>query len=243
MSEPARPSLSIVIAAYNERGRLGRSLEQIRDYAAGREPVEVIVVDDGSADGTSEVVKGFDPGGLRLRLLRNPTNMGKGYSVRRGMRQAAGEALLMTDADLSAPIAEADKLLAALEEGFDVAIGSRHVPGSAVSGRSLRRRLMAWAFRLVRRCVLLGDLRDTQCGFKLFRRPAGQEIFARQTERGFIFDCEILALAGKLGYRIKEVGVVWREDPDSRLRPVRDSIRMLIRLFRIRRRLKRMSPV
>ena len=239
MSQSDRPFLSIVVPAYNERLRLGRSLGQIRDYLAdsGR-PAETVVVDDGSTDGTAELAAGLAGRGLALRVLRNPANRGKGYSVRRGMLAADGEVLLMTDADLSAPIGEAEKLLGWLERGFDVAIGSRHVPEAVLgTSRALKRRIMEKAFRRLRRRRILPEISDTQCGFKLFRRQAARKIFQHQTVNGFAFDCEVLALARRFGYRVKEVGVVWCDDPESRLRPVRDSIEMLRSLRRIRRRM------
>lgn len=232
--------LSIVIPAFDEESRLGRTLERIAAYAEQkRRRCEVIVVDDGSRDGTAELVRrgAWEP--LEVRLLVNDRNRGKGFSVRRGMLEARGELLLMCDADLSTPIEEFEKLLACIERGCAIAIASRDMPDSRLDPpQPLRRRLMAWAFRAVRRRLLLPALRDTQCGFKLFRRDAARALFARQTIDGWMFDCEILAFAERMGYGIKEVGVVWRDDRDTRVRPVFEAIRSIRALLAIRRRVR-----
>lgn len=230
------PYLSIVIPAYNEGGRLGRALAQVRDYVERRRAdAEVIVVDDGSSDDTAAVVQRFDAQGMPLRLLRNEVNRGKGYSVRRGMLEARGQVLLMTDADQSTPIWELEKLLPHVRCGCQVVIGSRDMPDSLVSvEQGFCRRMMGKALRVVRGWIMLRDIRDTQCGFKLFTRQAAREIFARQAIDGFAFDCEVLLLARKLGCCIKEVGVVWCNDPDSRVRPIRDSLGMMASLIRLR---------
>jgi len=236
--------LSVIIPAYNERRTIGLHLEQIRDYAAGTgRCVEVVVVDDGSDDDTSAVVEGFDGGPLTVCLLRNGANRGKGYSVRRGMLAACGGWLLMSDADASTHIRELDKLLPHLGAGVDVARGSRDMPESGVSPvQPWSRRMMGAALKFIRRRLMLRDLRDTQCGFKCFRRDVARKVFDLQTIDGFAFDCEVLALARRMGYRVREVGVTWRNDPVSRVRPIRDGAEMLRSLLRIRKRLKRMGP-
>jgi len=240
-----RPALSVIIPAYNERGRLEMPLGQVRDYALRTgKSVEVIVVDDGSRDGTAALVQRFDPGPMSVQVLRNPLNRGKGYSVKRGMLAASGDVLLMSDADFSTPIHEVDRLLSWIEQGCAVVIGSRRMPESVLRpAQPWFRRLMERTFRAFRRSLMLRDIRDTQCGFKCFRRDAAREIFERLATDGFAFDCEVLGLARKLGYRVKEVGVLWCNDPDSRVRWVRDSIRMILSLLRIRRRLKRVRPL
>ncbi len=233
-------SLSIVIPAFNEAARLGRTLARLREYAAWTHAEhEVLVVDDGSTDDTRAVVGEFSPGTLALRLLTRPTNRGKGYSVREGMLASTGELILMCDADLSAPIEEIEKLLPAIGRGYDIAIGSRDLPESRLTPpQPLPRRLAAALFRTLRRRMLLPDLRDTQCGFKLFTRRAALDVFAQATLDGWLFDCEVLALARQRGYRIAEVGIVWSDHPHSRVRPWREAWTALPTLWAIRRRLR-----
>jgi dolichyl-phosphate beta-glucosyltransferase len=233
------PELSVVIPAYNEARRIGRALAAVRAYVVRAGLCsELIVVDDGSRDETADVVRGFEAEPLTLHLLVNPTNHGKGYSVRRGMLAATGKLVLMCDADLSAPVEQLDRLRGWLERGYDVVIGSRDLPDSRLDPpQPLVRRRLAWVFRAIRRRLLLPALRDTQCGFKCFRGAAAHEIFARQQTDGWLFDCEVLGLADRLGYRIKEVGIVWRNDPDSRVNAVWEVLRALPTLLAIRRRL------
>ena len=234
------PYLSIIIPAFNENRRLPLALKQIREYVerAGLQ-VEVIVVDDGSSDGTAEGAARFDHGSMPLTVLRNRINRGKGYSVRRGVRRAKGEVLLMTDADQSTPIWEIEKALPHLRAGYDVVIGSRDMPDSQISeAQPWYRRLLGAALRFFRGRVMLKGIRDTQCGFKLFTRRAGRRIFERVTTNRFAFDCEVLLLACKLGFRVKEIGVVWCNDADTRVRLIRDSARMLLSLLRIRWRMR-----
>ena len=234
------PYLSIIIPAFNENRRLPLALKQIREYVerAGLQ-VEVIVVDDGSSDGTAEGAARFDHGSMPLTVLRNRINRGKGYSVRRGVRRAKGEVLLMTDADQSTPIWEIEKALPYLNIGYDVVIGSRDMRESEVTHQPPLRWLMGKLLRFFRGHLMLRDISDTQCGFKCFARRAGKHIFAGQRIDGFAFDCEVLMLARHLGYRIKEIGVIWCDDRDSRVKPVRDSIRMLVSLIKIRWRFRR----
>lgn len=231
-------TLSIVIPAFNETRRLGRTLERIRRYAEQVEARwEVIVVDDGSSDGTADLARLFDPGCLRLHVLVSPKNMGKGYSVREGALAATGAMILMCDADLSTPIEDVEKLQPWIERGYDLVIGSRHLPQSVLDPpQGFSRRIMDAVFRRVRRTVMLADLHDTQCGFKCFKRLVARRLFPLLTVHGFGFDCQVLYLARTLGYRIKEVPIRWSDDRDSRVRPLRDAARMLLDLFVIKRR-------
>jgi dolichyl-phosphate beta-glucosyltransferase len=235
-----QPALSIVIPAFNEARRLAETLRRIRDYAAGvGQTWEVIVVDDGSTDGTGAIVREFESSALATQLLVNPVNRGKGYSVGRGVLAATGEAVLMCDADLSAPIEEVEKLWPWLAQGYDVVIGSRDLPDSVLDPAQPRfRRLLAAVFRTVRRRLLLPELRDTQCGFKLFRQAAARDVFGRRTVDGWLFDCEVLALAHEVGYRIKEVGIRWQNRPESRVRLWREVLAAAPRLIAIRRRVR-----
>jgi len=236
-----QPTLSVVIPAFNEARRLGETLRRIREYALGTGRAwEIVVVDDGSTDATGAVVQQFAGARVAMHLLANPRNRGKGYSVRRGMLVATGDAVLMCDADLSAPIEEVEKLWPWLEQGYDVVIGSRDMPDSVLDPPQPRlRRLLAAVFRTVRRSLMLPGLRDTQCGFKLFRQSAAEDVFARQTVDGWLFDCEVLGLADRLGYRIKEVGITWRHRPESRVRLWREAIAAVPRLVAMRWRIRR----
>ena len=235
-----RPSLSIVIPAYNEQHRLVPTLETLRAYAGEHgQRWEVIVVDDGSGDDTAKVALGLDPGPLQIQVLSNPGNRGKGYSVRRGMLEARGRRMLMCDADLSMPIEQLPKLVAALDAGSDVAIASRDMPDSVLDPpQPWTRRVIGTAFRLIRSGLLLSGIRDSQCGFKCFERHVARQVFAAQRLDGFAFDCEVLALVQRLGYSIAEIGVTWRNDRDSRVK-LTDPIAMLLSLLAVRWRLRK----
>jgi len=228
--------LSIVIPVYNEAGRIGSGLEQVIDYAGQRTfNSELIVVDDGSSDDTAEIAGQVVAKRLPLRILRNPTNQGKGYSVRRGVLAAAGRYVGFVDADMSTPISEADKLLAALEEGAEVAIGSRAVPGALVEQHQPWWREKAGKlFGLFTHLVLLPDIYDSQCGFKFFTRGAAREIFSRQKVFGWAFDAELLYIARRLGYTIAQIPVRWIDDPETKVKILRDGPRMLADILRIR---------
>jgi glycosyltransferase involved in cell wall biosynthesis len=205
-------SLSIVIPAYNEEKRLPSSLDTILDFVGDRyEFVEIVVVDDGSRDGTAECVREYARNHPSVRLLQNPGNRGKGYAVRHGMLAAKGEWALLTDADLSSPISEIDKLIAAIErENAAVAIGSRALDRSLVgvhqpAGREYAGRI----FNLIMRMITGLPFSDTQCGFKLFRSDVIQRIFPKQQLEGFAFDVENLFLARLFNFKVVEVPVRW----------------------------------
>lgn len=248
---PARPGISVVVPAFNERKHMGAVLEHAAELACrSRTCTELILVDDGSTDGTPCVLRSsvaivrdvggefeFTYGPLHGRLLAHAQNRGKGAAVRRGVLAARGSRVLMCDADLSAPLVELPKLGRALDEGFDVAIGSRDLPDSVLDPpQPLGRRIAAWLFRAVRRRLLLPGIRDSQCGFKLFTRDAAQAVFSRCTVDGWLFDCEALAIAAALRLRVREVGIVWRDDPDSRVEVLPAAIAALPTLLAIRRR-------
>ena len=229
------PALSIVIPAYNEAARLPATLQHaldfLRTWPAGG---EVIVVDDGSTDGTASIVEDRKHGVPFARLIQNAHNRGKGYSVRRGVLEARGELILFSDADESTPIVEASRLAAALQtSAADVAVGSRYTTGAQIEcPQPLSRRALGWLFRRVVRLFGVRRVSDTQCGFKMFRREAARKIFALQRIDGFAFDVEVLMLARRLGYRVVEVPIKWRESPGSTVRPIRDGLRMLADLCR-----------
>ena len=234
--ESPEPFLSIIIPACNEESRLPQTLESIRAYAAARRfTVEVLVVDDGSRDGTAAAAEQAALKWPAVRLLRNPGNRGKGFSVRHGMLDAAGRVALFTDADLSAPIEEADLLLQALESGHDVAIGSRGLrPELIAVHQSWVRETAGKTFNLLVRAIIGLPFRDTQCGFKAFRREGARAVFSRQQIDGFGFDVEALYLAQKLGYRIAEVPVRWSHVEGTKVSMFGDSARMFADLLRIR---------
>lgn len=231
-------SISIVIPAYNEQQRLGGSLDAVLRYLSSRpfETREVVVVDDGSTDGTVAVVERFQAAQPEVRLLRNPGNRGKGYSVRHGMLEASGDWILFTDADLSAPIEELDKLLeACARQQAAVAIGSRALDRSLIGVHQSRFRENAGRiFNLFVRLIAGLPFQDTQCGFKLFERQAAREIFRRQRIDRFGFDAEVLYLARKLGFRAIEVPVRWSHSEGTKVSMLRDSLNMFVDLARIR---------
>jgi len=202
--------LSVVIPAYNEESRLPASLARVREFSRAAMPCEVLVVDDGSLDGTVRVAEQVAATWPELRVLKVPGNRGKGHAVHHGVLAATGDWVLFTDADLSTPIEELLTLHAKALEGFDVVIGSRALRRELVGvHQSLLREGAGRFFNLVMRLVTGLPFRDTQCGFKLVRREAAQEIFKRQKIEGFGFDVEILYVARKLGYRAAEVPVRW----------------------------------
>jgi dolichyl-phosphate beta-glucosyltransferase len=229
------PEVSIIIPAYNEELRLPKTLERISAYlqASGLE-AEVLVVDDGSKDGTAAVAEYFQIKIPSLRIVSNGVNRGKGYSVRHGMQEARGRIALFTDADLSAPIEEAGKLIDALKN-FDVAIGSRAMDRSLISvHESPFREFAGIIFNKIVRIILWLPFVDTQCGFKAFRREACRIIFEQQTIERFGFDPELLYLARHHGLRAVEIPVRWGHSPATKVSMLHDSIQMFIDVFTIR---------
>ncbi|HVN18813.1 MAG TPA: dolichyl-phosphate beta-glucosyltransferase [Dongiaceae bacterium] len=230
------PTYSIVIPAYNESARLAGSLEKVLAYVHTQGwDAEVIVVNDGSRDNTAEIIRGFAAKDPILRLLENPGNRGKGYSVRNGVLHAQGRMILFSDADLSSPIEEAPKLLNALEAGADIAIGSRWLRSETQTQRQpLHRQLFGRIFNLMLRASLGLQFKDTQCGFKAFKRPAAQAIFPLQKIERWGFDPEILFLARKFGFKVVEIPVVWGHSGGTRINPVVDGARMFQEMLRVR---------
>ncbi len=228
-------SLSIVIPAYNEAKRIGSSLAKIANYFAGRPDLcEVIVVDDGSEDGTPRVVESLAEAHPWIRILRNPVNRGKGSAVRAGVLSAHGGRIAFCDADLAAPIEELDQLLPYLDTGYDLVIGSRvhRSPEKRVQRRSFRR-IMAVIFNLLVRALLVHKIADTQCGLKAFKRSVALDLFTRQSIAQFAFDVELLWRAQQAGYRIAEVPISWVADAESRIRPWSDSLSMARDVIRL----------
>src|SRR5438445_2015275 len=227
---------SIIIPAYNEAARLGATLQRVLEYIRAQHlNAEVIVVNDGSRDNTADLVREYASANPVLRLLENPGNRGKGYSVRNGMLHANGEILLFSDADLASPIEEAPKLFEAIESGADVAIGSRWLrPELQKQRQSLLRQLYGRIFNIALRLLLGLKFKDTQCGFKVFTRSSARAIFPLQQIERWGFDPELLYLARRKKLRVTEVPVEWSHQEGTRISPLRDGLRMFSEVLRIR---------
>ncbi len=230
------PDLSIVIPSYNEELRLPVTLKRIAEYLPSLGlRTEVLVVDDGSRDGTAAVAETFRGKISELRILSNGRNRGKGYSVRHGMLEARGDIVLFTDADLSAPIEESGKLIEEIKNGSDVAIGSRAMDRSLISTHeSPFREFAGIVFNWMVRIVLRLPFVDTQCGFKAFRRERCRIIFEQQRIEGFGFDPELLYLARHNGLHTVEIPVRWGHSPATKVNMLRDSLKMFVDIFAIR---------
>ena len=230
------PQYTIVIPAYNESARIGRALaEVLRTLDEKHWNAEVLVVNDGSTDNTAAIVASFVAKDPRVRLLQNGANRGKGYSVRNGLLHGSGNIVMFTDADLSSPMPEAERLFAAIRDGADVAIGSRWLGTSRQTiHQPLYRQFFGRCFNLVTRMIMRLPFADTQCGFKAFRRGAALTIFRLQRIERWGFDPEILFIALKRGYNIKEVPVTWGHDERSRISYLRDGLKMLEELVYVR---------
>jgi len=232
--------ISIVIAAYNEERRIGESLLKIKDYLTGRdEDYEIIVVDDGSTDNTGRVVLDYKPKITNLKMIRYPINKGKGYALRQGVLASTGDAILLTDADLSTPIEELPRLLPLISSRkYDVIIGSRALNSSTlIRKQPWWRQGMGKVFNKIVGFMVLDDFRDTQCGFKIFSGVTTRSLFKDARIDRFAYDVEILAMAKKRGCRILETPVKWIDSPGSKVHPVWDSLQMLFDLVKIRNHL------
>lgn len=256
-SSEARPPdeiyLSVVIPAYNEQERIADSLYRVKDYLR-EQPYrsEIIIVDDGSADLTTEVVKTIDIYEQEIHeqkpsaIMENVKNVGKGFSIARGLLKARGRIVLFTDADLSTPIEEVEKLLPHFEGGAAMVIGSRKTADAIVEKKPLLRRLMSKTLNALVQLFAVPGIADTQCGFKAYRREAAHRLATLQRIYGFAFDMEHLYIARRLGLRIKEVGVRWTHCEGSKVHPIRDSYRMFRDMLKIRflhRKLRPATPV
>lgn len=230
--------LSVIIPAYNEAERLGGTLTRIADFlATSFEAWEIIVVDDGSSDATSDLVRTAQQSSDRFRLLSFSQNRGKGFAVRSGVSSATGDIILFCDADLSTPIEELSSGLEALDSGAAIAIASRGLKSSRIlRHQRWYRENMGRMFNHLVRAIVRLPFADTQCGFKLFTRPAAQAIFPECRVDGFAFDVEVLLLARDLGLRVQEFPATWHHAPGSKVHLFRDSIDMLITTIRLRLR-------
>jgi len=232
MNSPDPTLLSLVIPAYNEEHRLPQTLAAVAAMVDARGHCEVLLVDNASTDSTPQLAAAFAQRHGYARLLSEPRR-GKGAAVRTGMLAATGDIRLVADADLSMPLGEVDKFLRALESA-DVAIGSRHAPGSRRLGEPLSRRVMGRLFNAWVRLVVLRGFADTQCGFKAFQAAAAEAIFSRQRSNDWTFDVEVLLLARDLGYRVVEVPIEWHYRADSHLRGLSTGPRMAWQVLAMR---------
>lgn len=239
------PFLSVILPAYNEEKRIGLALSAAHEYFSRHRPdgVELLVVDDGSRDNTTGAALQFVGSIPDLKVLRNQQNRGKGYSVRRGVAEAKGAVIGFMDADYKTPVEEVEKILPWLDKGYEVVIGSRGLQQSRVEvPQPVYRQWGAYLFGAVMHALIgLSDIVDTQCGFKFFTRKAASDIFSQQKIDGYMFDVEILCLAQRLGYRVKQVPIRWVNDPDSRLQLIRGNVRNMKELLQIRASLNGMA--
>jgi len=229
--------LSVIIPAYNEEKRLSETLEEIDKYLSKQDyNYEILVVNDGSKDRTAEVVEDLKLRIGNLRLISNEKNNGKGYVVRRGMMEARGEYRLFTDADNSTSVDQIEKMWPEFEKGYDVVIGSRDVEGAILNPPQpwIRQLILGEGFRLLRKIVVgVWGIEDTQCGFKCFKRKAVEDVFPRCRINRFAFDPEILAIAEKMGYKIKEIPIYWKNDPESKVK-FKSMVKMAVDLLKIK---------
>ena len=235
-----KPFLSIIVPAYNEESRLRKTLPEFLKFLAdSKKPVEIVFVNDGSSDDTSKVIRKATEGLPNSRLIGLSANRGKGAAIREGMLSARGTFRIFADADNSTPIRQAEKLLEAADDRT-VVIGSRYVSGAQIKIKQpLYRIIGSRVLNLLTRIILLPDIKDTQCGFKLFPQRAVAEIFPKIRLTRFSFDLEVLALAKAFGYRIKEVPIEWEDNPHSTVDPVKDGLKLLRDAIRIKINLMR----
>lgn len=228
--------ISIVIPAYNEAGRIAPTLARVDEYCSSNfERFEIIVVNDGSSDHTAAVVSDASNNMSAVRYASYEQNRGKGYAIRFGVAMSKGDLILISDADLSTPIEEVEKLLVFHDAGYDITIGSRAVEGSRIEVKQpFWRIFMGKVFNRLVRFLILEDFNDTQCGFKLFAGSQARGLFPTAMVDRFAYDVEILYLARRAGYKIKEVPIRWMNSPDSSVNPLKDSFQMLKDIVRVK---------
>lgn len=233
--------ISAVVPVFNEELCLAASMQTLSDFLRSRfgDDFEIVAVDDGSKDRSVAILREHSAA-LRIKILENSINLGKGAAVRRGMLEAAGDPVFFTDADLSTPLTELERFEARMKEGFEVVIGTRkHKQAQIEQSQNAVRTYLGLGYTKLVNSVLGLSLSDYTCGFKLFRREAAQAIFSRSVIDGWSFDAEILFLAKRLGFRVAEIPVRWRDQPDSKVRLLRDTSRSFMELVGIRLRAAR----
>jgi len=232
------PQISIVIPAYNEERVIGDTLAEVSEYLQGRGlSYEIVLVSDGSTDDTERLALSMSKENKRIKVLKNESNMGKGFSVKKGCLAATGRVIAFTDSDLSYPISEIEKPLKMIMDGeADMAIGSRTVRGARIAVQNtLLRRLMSRVFNLFVRIVAFKGIGDTQCGFKAFSTETARDIFSKQTMTGFSFDVELIYIAKKFGYKVREFPITWAKSSESSsVNPINDSLGMFFDILKIR---------
>jgi len=235
----SEPLATVIIPAWNEERRMPASLQRIVAFVESQsDPIEVVVVDDGSQDGTATIVEEFAQQHGFIRLIRNPHG-GKGAAIKTGVSQSRGKYLVLSDTDLSVPIEEIVKFLPPALNGYDVAIASREAPGAERIDEPYYRHLMGRVYNLLVRLAAVPGIQDTQCGFKAFRREVARQVFPLQTIEGWGFDVEVLFIARRLGYQIVEIPVRWYYGRESKVKPVKDTLRMVRDLLQVRRNARR----
>lgn len=227
--------LSIIIPAFNEEKRIPDTLLNLLNYLSAKSyNWEIILVDDGSTDKTSEIAKEIIKNNS-LTVIKNHLNQGKGYSVKRGVLSSMGKVILFSDTDLSVPIEELDKMLLWIDRGYDIVIGSKRLPDSIIEvSQPWYRQLMGKTFNLLVQSLVLKGFKDTQCGFKCFTRESALQVFGLQRLTGFAFDVEILYIAQKCGFKIKEQPVRWKNSPESKVHLLKGPLSMMLELLKIR---------
>ncbi len=228
--------ISLIIPVYNEEKRIKLTLSNCISYFKNKKiNYEIIIVDDGSTDKTRLIVKDFSNKNKNIKLTKQRNNKGKGYSVKEDMLLARGDYLLFSDADLSTPIREVEKFIKVIKSGYDIVIASRNMKGSIIPIKQpFFRSFLGTIFPFIVSLLILPGYKDTQCGFKLFKKNVAKKIFNKQKINGFGFDVEILFIAKKHNYKTKELPVTWSNALGSKINPVKDSIRMLLDIFKIK---------
>ncbi len=222
-----KTEISIVIPAYNEEPIIENTVRAVTDYFREKElNFEIIVVDDGSKDNTWLKLEKLKIEIPALKIIRHETNLGKGRSVKDGILSAEGELILFTDADLSAPLTNLNRMEEEIKKGYSIVVGSRYVKGAVIKKRPLIRQILGKGFNILLKLLRLTDIKDTQCGFKLFKKEAAKDIFSEAKIYGYAFDVEILYLAKLKGYEIAECPILWIDRSDSKMKLIRDAIRM-----------------